>query len=455
MKIKRILCVITAAALLASSLFSLTAYADDSLVYSEEYKSSPYYERLTAALSDSEGKSTMEKTLAAALSQEGYLNYATQGVDIEQAKADGLIWTGKELRMNAGKTGNTEYTRWAQAWIMGENENAQYLDCDWCAIFVSWCLYQGGYYTRDELKKYYYAYCAEPRIEFAADSWILAYDLDQKNVWYAPKAHHKLDSYNWNTYYNIDVDPYDMPYKPGGLVFVSWDGSGDYFDHVAIVTDYDAEEHVLTFINGNLSGKVATAQLDLDEGDVKNSDKIMAYADYDEIKQLEPRKLYSQYTDIMWDKSASSGFSFQTDSDSKVFSVYVDGEYMGSNIESNMILREGMVIIGKSELVNLEAGKHDMIFTFDDGELPITLTVTDENSLENKLYGDLDLDGKITVDDATLLQRAAVDYVRMTDTQTALADTNGDGRVSVLDVTCVQKYIAGFTSGMGKTGEIY
>ena len=246
-----------------------------------------------------------------------------------------------------------------------------------------------------------------------------------------------------------------MPYKPGGLVFVSWDGSGDYFDHVAIVTDYDAEEHVLTFINGNLSGKVATAQLDLDEGDVKNSDKIMAYADYDEIKQLEPRKLYSQYTDIMWDKSASSGFSFQTDSDSKVFSVSVDGEYMGSNIESNMILREGMVIIGKSELVNLEAGKHDMIFTFDDGELPITLTVTDENSLENKLYGDLDLDGKITVDDATLLQRAAVDYVRMTDTQTALADTNGDGRVSVLDVTCVQKYIAGFTSGMGKTGEIY
>ena len=66
-----------------------------------------------------------------------------------------------------------------------------------------------------------------------------------------------------------------------------------------------------------------------------------------------------------------------------------------------------------------------------------------------------DIDGKITVDDATLLQRAAVDYVRMTDTQTALADTNGDGRVSVLDVTCVQKYIAGFTSGMGKTGEIY
>ena len=36
MKIKRILCVITAAALLASSLFSLTAYADDSLVYYEE-----------------------------------------------------------------------------------------------------------------------------------------------------------------------------------------------------------------------------------------------------------------------------------------------------------------------------------------------------------------------------------------------------------------------------------
>ena len=155
----------------------------------------------------------------------------------------------------------------------------------------------------------------------------------------------------------------------------------------------------------------------------KNSNRIMAYADYDEIKPLEPKKITAPNTEIMWDKGASSGFSFRTNSDSKIFSVTVDGEYLGSNVESNMILHEGKVIIGRSEIVNLEAGSHDLLFTFDDGALPLTLTVTDENGI--------------------------------TDTQTALADVNGDGRVSVLDVTCVQKYIAQFSSGTGRAGQKY
>lgn len=253
-----------------------------------------------------------------------------------------------------------------------------------------------------------------------------------------------------------------MPYKPGGLVFFSWDGSGEYFDHVSIVVDYDQDTHVLTYSNGNSAGQVITRQIDLDVEEefrgmafTKNSNRIMAYADYDEIKPLEPKKITAPNTEIMWDKGASSGLRFRTNSDSKIFSVTVDGEYLGSNVESNMILHEGKVIIGRSEIVNLEAGSHDLLFTFDDGALPLTLTVTDENGIEDKLYGDLNFDGKVTVDDATVLQRAAVDFVQLTDTQTALADVNGDGRVSVLDVTCVQKYIAQFASGTGRAGQKY
>ena len=460
---KKIICCITAITVMLTSVFSLSASASgEDLRFSEEYKTSPYYEKLMQALEDTKDGTTMEKTLAVALSQEGYANFATQGYDLDQARAEGKLWTGKELRMNDNLTGNTEYTRWAQRYVMDSTEEAQYADYDWCAIFVSWCLYQAGYYSKDELKKYYYAYCAEPRVEYDADSWILAYNLDQKNVWYAPKAHHKLDAYNWNTYYNIDIDPFEMPYKPGGLVFFSWDGSGEYFDHVSIVVDYDQDTHVLTYSNGNSAGQVITRQIDLDVEEefrgmafTKNSNRIMAYADYDEIKPLEPKKITAPNTEIMWDKGASSGFSFRTNSDSKIFSVTVDGEYLGSNVESNMILHEGKVIIGRSEIVNLEAGSHDLLFTFDDGALPLTLTVTDENGIEDKLYGDLNFDGKVTVDDATVLQRAAVDFVLLTDTQTALADVNGDGRVSVLDVTCVQKYIAQFSSGTGRAGQKY
>ena len=241
-----------------------SAAAKDDFKYSEEYQGSPYYTKLTAALEDTKDKSAMERTLAVALSQEGYKNYATEGVDLEQARKDGLLWTGAELRMNGNRTGNTEYTRWAQRYIMDRPEDTQYLDCDWCAIFASWCLYQAGYSDDERLKRYYYSYYAEPRVEYDADAWIMAFNFRQKGVYYTPKAHHKLDKYNWNTYYHIDVDPLEIPYKPGGLFFVSWDASGQWFDHVAIVVDYDKDTHVLTYTNGNSDGQVITRQMDLD-----------------------------------------------------------------------------------------------------------------------------------------------------------------------------------------------
>ena len=164
-----------------------TALASEDLKFSQEYKTSPYYTKLTETLENTKDKSAMERTLAVALSQEGYKNYATAGIDVEQARADGLLWTGKELRMNDNLTGNTEYTRWAERYIMDHDEAASLYDMDWCAIFVSWCLYQAGYNDDERLKRYYYAYCAEPRIEFDADSWILAYNFRQQGVTTPPR----------------------------------------------------------------------------------------------------------------------------------------------------------------------------------------------------------------------------------------------------------------------------
>ena len=55
----------------------------------------------------------------------------------------------------------------------------------------------------------------------------------------------------------------------------------------------------------------------------------------------------------------------------------------------------------------------------------------------------------MTIADATLVQKAAVD---LTPKDGMLMDVNEDGRVSILDVTCIQKYLAGFTDGIGRTG---
>ena len=438
---------------------AVTATGASGVVFSDEYMTSPYYTKLLEALDSSEGMSVMERTLAIAQSQEGYLNYATEGADIEQARAEGKLWTGTELRMSENLTGNTEYTRWAQSCLLNIDDEKLYADYDWCAIFVSWCLYQAGYYSREELKRYYYSYNADPRIMYDADSWLASFNLDQRDVYYVPKARHKIEDMSWNKYYHVDVDPYDIPYKPGGIVFFSWDTSGDYFDHVAIVVDYDESSHVLTYINGNANGGVVTYQMHMDykwaysaQGYVRNAEQIMGYAEYDEIRPLEKREINVASPTVTWSRDSSSGIKIRTDSESVIASVYIDDEYHGSIIESNMIFHDGLLSIGRSELMYLPLGAHKMKLVFDDGEVELTLNITDQPIAAAKLVGDADSDGEVTILDATAIQRTLASLsVSSFDAEAAEAD--GDGELSILDATAIQRYLAGLltNTNIGKS----
>lgn len=69
------------------------------------------------------------------------------------------------------------------------------------------------------------------------------------------------------------------------------------------------------------------------------------------------------------------------------------------------------------------------------------------------LYGDVDQDGKITIQDATEIQKLGLG-IGATEGSLAsvLADVNGDGRISILDVTYVQKYLCGGYNNTGKVG---
>ena len=80
---KKLLSAMLPAALLTAIFFQPVSAAPDDPEddlpdptgeYSAEYVSSPFYEKLLLALENSADKTTMEKTLAAALSQEGYQN---------------------------------------------------------------------------------------------------------------------------------------------------------------------------------------------------------------------------------------------------------------------------------------------------------------------------------------------------------------------------------------------
>ena len=87
---------------------------------------------------------------------------------------------------------------------------------------------------------------------------------------------------------------------------------------------------------------------------------------------------------------------------------------------------------------------------------PATEPETTEPATEPEpqiLYGDVDQDGKITVQDATEIQRLGLG-IGTTEGSLAsvLADVNGDGRISILDVTCVQMYLCRGYKNTGRVG---
>lgn len=78
-----------------------------------------------------------------------------------------------------------------------------------------------------------------------------------------------------------------------------------------------------------------------------------------------------------------------------------------------------------------------------------TVTVGSDNVTQDVkicLLGDVNMDGTISVIDATEGQKGIVNLISLNDYQNRLADVNNDGIVSIVDVTLIQKYIAGLIS---------
>ena len=61
------------------------------------------------------------------------------------------------------------------------------------------------------------------------------------------------------------------------------------------------------------------------------------------------------------------------------------------------------------------------------------------NSEPQPLLGDVDMDGDVDIQDATLLQRCLAEMTALNDDQFKLADVNQDGFVNVRDVTAIQR----------------
>lgn len=89
--------------------------------------------------------------------------------------------------------------------------------------------------------------------------------------------------------------------------------------------------------------------------------------------------------------------------------------------------------------------------------VPSTQPTTAQPATEpsgNAVYGDVNGDGDITVVDATLVQKHVVQLETLSADKQILADVNGDNTISVVDATLIQKYIVQLED-WGRTGDVY
>ena len=114
---------------------------------------------------------------------------------------------------------------------------------------------------------------------------------------------------------------------------------------------------------------------------------------------------------------------------------------------------------------NYTPGVTNVVYFYTGGDTPIPTDPTDpsteptteptEPSTDNPegvLIGDVDLDGTISIKDATLIQKHLAELEKLTGDALTAADCNGDGKVTIKDVTALQKYKAEYTSEIGNVG---
>lgn len=75
------------------------------------------------------------------------------------------------------------------------------------------------------------------------------------------------------------------------------------------------------------------------------------------------------------------------------------------------------------------------------GVYVLTFTYIDVTTDKPVIWGDVDMDGDVTISDATEIQKYLVELVTFTDEQFLAADVNNDGEVNITDARLIQQYI--------------
>lgn len=94
----------------------------------------------------------------------------------------------------------------------------------------------------------------------------------------------------------------------------------------------------------------------------------------------EEKTITAEETYLTWDRSDLIGVAVRTNSGSRNVVVTKDGEAVFSNKDRGVYITLGRVGITAQYLKKLANGENHLVFEFDDGDLPVTINVTDRKN---------------------------------------------------------------------------
>ena len=171
----------------------------------------------------------------------------------------------------------------------------------------------------------------------------------------------------------------------------------------------------------------------------------------DELECIESAHPYEDNCDESWTinkpgaKSVSITFSSQTEVENgyDYIKIYdgkdnLIGSYTGTALASQCI-----TVTGDTVIIRLTSDSSNSYYGFSIDSIDY---VAEPNALS---VGDVNGDGEITILDATCIQKYIAQLEDFTDKQKEVADVNGDGTISVMDSTQIQKYIVQLIDTLG------
>lgn len=140
---------------------------------------------------------------------------------------------------------------------------------------------------------------------------------------------------------------------------------------------------------------------------------------------------------------------FATSSDSSYYAYTVSSAYHICNYSKPRAMYTFTLEVKKPGSTYINTTEHEIIiFNENNRSVSNTELLDTKTSVavvghidKPELTGDVDGNGILTVNDATLIQKYSASLVEFTDKQLKLGDVNGDGTVNVIDSTEIQKRI--------------